>query len=541
MPFDSCRRIDGELPAADGGAGHPSAHKVESVTIEQALTTARATAVDIPHVIGGREVRTGRTAPVVAPHDHHRPLGVVHWGTAAEAEAAINTALTAARDWHRQDWSQRVQPFRRAAELLAAGEWRDRLVAAAMLELSKTHGQADGDAAAETIDLLLAGIANLETAYAVQPDSVDGVTNTLDYRPLEGFVFAVSPFNYASMSHLAFGPALLGNTVVWKPAESASWSAYLTLELLRVAGLPDGVINLVHGNGAEIGGTVLTHPELAAVHFTGSTATFQQIFTTVGTNIAGYRSYPRVVGETGGKGFVVVHPSADVDALTDAVVHGAFDYQGQKCSAASRLFVPRSLWPTVRDQLLDRTAQLRMGDPTEPGIQIGAVINARQFAKHEAALAQARAEGLVLTGGHTDAQVGWFVEPTVLQVDDPQSPFLTEELFAPVTAALVYDDSDWAKTLHLVDNSTGYGLTGAVFATDEHAITEADDILRYTAGNYVINSHPTGAVVGQQPFGGARASGTNDKVGTVWNTIRFLSPRSVKRVASRSSTTSQPV
>jgi 1-pyrroline-5-carboxylate dehydrogenase len=346
---------------------------------------------------------------------------------------------------------------------------------------------------------------------------------------LEGFVFAVTPFNFVSMNNLALAPALLGNTVVWKPAESASLAAHLTLQLMREAGLPDGVINIVHGDGPEIGSVALVHRDLAAVAFTGSTGAFQHIWRTVGANVGAYRNYPRVVGETGGKGFVLAHQSADLDALATACVRGAHEYQGQKCAAATRLYVPRSLWPALRDRLVDLTRSLVVGDPTEPQTQVGAVINARQFAKHERALGQARDEGLVLVGGNTDDSTGWFVQPTILEVSDPHSPFMTEELFAPILTSYVYDDSDWEKALTLVDESTPYGLTGAVFATDERALAQADDVLRYTAGNYYVNDKPSGAAVGQQPFGGARASGTNDKAGTVWNLIRYVSPRTVKR------------
>ncbi len=402
-----------------------------------------------------------------------------------------------------------------------------------MLELSKTAAQAEGDVIAETADLIRANVANTRAVADVQPASPDGVRNRLDYRPLEGFVLAVSPFNYASMNHLALGPALLGNVVVWKPAEATALVSHLMLSLLREAGLPDGVINLVHGDGAEIAEVALAHRDLAAVHFTGSTATFRHLFRTVGANVDRYRGYPRVVGETGGKGFVLAHPSADLEALVAAVVDGAFDYQGQKCSAASRLYLPRSVWPAFRDRLVARTEALTLGDPTVPGTDLGAVITARQFARHADALARAHAEGLVLTGGGTDDRLGWFVRPTVLQVADPRSWSMTEELFAPVTAAYVYDDAEWAATVRLVDDSTAYGLTGSVFATDEGAIAEAEEALRYTAGNLTVNDKPTGAVVGQQPFGGARASGTNDKVGTVWSSIRFLSPRSVKHRALR--------
>ena len=337
------------------------------------------------------------------------------------------------------------------------------------------------------------------------------------------------PHPFERLPNLAFGPAVLGNTVVWKPAESASLVMHLSLQLLREAGLPDGVINIVYGDGPEIGSVALTHRDLAAVHFTGSTATFQQIWQTVGANIGSYRNYPRLVGETGGKDFILAHPTADAEALAAACIRGAYEYQGQKCSAASRLYAPRSLCPELRVRLVALTESVVVGDPTEPRTYVGAVINARQFGKHADALARARAEDLVVVGGTTDGSVGWFVDPTVLEVPDPASPFLTQELFAPVLSAYVYEDADWEQTLRLVDESAPYGLTGAVWADDPGLIAQADDALRYAAGNLYVNDKPTASVVGQQPFGGARASGTNDKAGTVWNVIRFASPRSVKR------------
>ena len=497
-------------------------------TLEDALAEVRTAAYDIPLILGGDEVRTADLMPVVTPHAHAVTLGQVHRAGPAQTRTAIDAALAAAPAWARFSPEERTTPFLRAMDLLERSPWRERLVAATMLELSKTRGQAEGDVIAETADMVRAGVANFLDVAAVQPTSPVGVGNRLDYRPLEGFVFAVSPFNYASMNHLALGPALLGNVVVWKPAEATSLVSHLMLALLRDAGLPDGVINLVHGDGASIGDVALTHRDLAAVHFTGSTTTFRHLFRTVGQNIDTYRGYPRVVGETGGKGFVVAHPSADLDTLVPAVVDGAYDYQGQKCSAASRLYIPRSLWSSFRDRFVAATKALVVGDPTDAGTDIGAVITERQFRRHETALARARSAGLVLTGGTTDATTGWFVHPTLLQVDDPHSPFMTEEFFAPITAAYVYDDADFDTTLALIDTSTPYGLTGAVFAQDDGAIAVADEALRYTAGNYVVNGKPTGAVVGQQPFGGARASGTNDKVGTVWSSIRFLSPRSIK-------------
>jgi 1-pyrroline-5-carboxylate dehydrogenase len=513
-------------PTAPRGFGLGSSERATTAT---ALAQVRGTSYDIPNLIGGREVHTGRTQPVVTPHEHSRQLGQFHRAGVAEARGAIEAAAAAAAWWGRLPWEQRAAPFLRAADLLEHGPWRDRLNAATMLELSKTTYQADIDAACETIDFIRFNVKNMLAMYDVQPGSLPGMWNQAEYRPLEGFVFAVTPFNFTCMNNLAFGPALLGNTVVWKPAESASLVAHLSMQLLREAGLPDGVINVVYGDGEEIGAQVLAHRDLAAVHFTGSTATFQHIWRTVGNNVANYRNYPRVVGETGGKDFIVAHPSADEEALAVACIRGAYEYQGQKCSAPSRLYVPRSMWPSLKDRLVALTESVVVGDPTEPSTYVGAVINARQHAKHAAALARARAEGLIVVGGTTDDSVGWFVDPTVLEVTDPLSSFITEELFAPVLTAYVFDDVDWEQTLRVVDSSTSYGLTGAVFVNDRLAEQQADEILRYAAGNYYINDKPTGSVVGQQPFGGARASGTNDKAGTVWNLIRFASPRSIKR------------
>lgn len=507
------------------------AGSAERGSLEAALVEVRSAAYDVPLVIGGREVRTGRTFPIRIPHEHAVALGQVHSGSGAEVDAAVNASGVAARTWGRLSPRERAVPFLRAAELLEDGPWRDRLVAATMLELSKTPTQADGDVA-EAADFIRANVANMYEVGKVQPASPTGFTNQVEYRPLEGFVLAISPFNYTSMNNLAFGPALLGNTVLWKPAESASLVAHLSLQLLREAGLPDGVINLLTGDGAEIGEAALGRRELSAVHFTGSTQTFRRIWRTVGKNIAGYRDYPRIVGETGGKGFVLAHASADVDAVAVACVRGAYEYQGQKCAAVTRVYVPRSLWPSLKEKLVEQTRALKVGDPTIPGTHLGAVINARQHSKHAVTLARARAEKIVVAGGNTDDSTGWFVDPTLLEVTDPHSPFMTEEFFAPIMAVYVYNDSEWQETLELVDRSTEFGLTGAVFATDEKAIADADHALRYTAGNYYINDKPTGAAVGQQPFGGARASGTNDKAGTIWNLIRFSSPRTIKHTHS---------
>jgi len=506
-----------------------AAGSAERASTVAALSEVRAGDYDVANLIGGTEVRTGRTAAIVTPHEHKRHLGQVHWAGAAQTTQAIEAASAASRWWSRLPWEDRAAPFLRAADMLEHGPWRDRLNAATMLELSKTTYQADIDAACETVDFIRFNVKNMLDMYDVQPGSLPGMWNQAEYRPLEGFVFAVTPFNFTCMNNLAFGPAVLGNTVVWKPAESASLVAHLSMQLLREAGLPDGVINVVYGDGAEIGEVALKHRDLAAVHFTGSTGTFQHIWRTVGANVASYRNYPRVVGETGGKDFILAHASADVDALAVACVRGAYEYQGQKCSAASRLYAPRSMWPALKERLIDLTESVVVGDPTEASTYVGAVINARQHAKHAEALARARAEGRVVVGGNTDDSTGWFVDPTVLEVDDPHSPLITQELFAPVLTTYVYDDADWEQTLALVDESTPYGLTGAVFAEDATAVQQADEALRYAAGNFYVNDKPTGSVVGQQPFGGARASGTNDKAGTLWNLIRFASPRSIKR------------
>jgi len=507
-------------------AAAPAAHPAP---LAAALAEVRTAAYDVPNVIGARETRTGRTAAIVTPHEHSVRLGQVHHATAEHVEAAIDAAGAARAAWSALPFEERARPFLRAAELLEEGPWRERLNAATMLELSKTRDQAEGDASGETVEFLRANVDNARSLQTVQPHSPHGVANHLEYRPLEGFVLAISPFNFVSTNNLAFAPALLGNTVVWKPAESASLTAHLSLQLLREAGLPDGVVNMVHGSGRALGPAALTHRNLAAVHFTGSTGTFRSIFRTVGERIEHYCDYPRVVGETGGKDFVIAHPSADPEAVAVACVRGAYEYQGQKCSAPSRIYLPRSLWPRVRDRIVALTERIVVGDPTVPGTHLGAVINARQHARHTEVLAKARGEGIVVTGGTTDDSTGWFVAPTLLEVADPHSPFMTEEFFAPVMAAYVYEDAEWEDALRLVDTSTQYGLTGAVFAHDEAALARASEVLRYTAGNFYLNTKPTSAVVGQQPFGGARASGTNDKTGTVWNLIRFTSPRSVKR------------
>jgi 1-pyrroline-5-carboxylate dehydrogenase len=483
----------------------------------------------IPMVIGGKDVETGETFEAVMPHRRKHVLADVAKGGAEHVQQAVDAAREAHHDWSRLPWEDRAAVFLRAAELLA-GPWRATVNAATMLNQSKTAHQAEIDAACELIDFWRFNVEFMVRIYEEQPVSSPGVWNRLEYRPLEGFVFAVSPFNFTAIGgNLAGSPALMGNTVVWKPASTAALSAYYLMRVLQEAGLPDGVINLVYGSGATIGNAALASPELAGIHFTGSTPVFQSMWKTVGTNIAGYRNYPRIVGETGGKDFIVAHASADVDEVATAIVRGSFEYQGQKCSAASRVYAPASMWPALRERLAEQVSALRMGDVADFGNFMGAVIDGGSFKTQTDAIAEARSVGAeIVAGGGSDDSEGFFVEPTVIKTDDPAFRLLREELFGPVVTTYVYEDKRWADTLKLVDETAPYGLTGAVFADDRYAVEQAHEALRYTAGNFYVNDKPTGAVVGQQPFGGARASGTNDKAGSLWNLIRWVSPRTVK-------------
>jgi 1-pyrroline-5-carboxylate dehydrogenase len=487
--------------------------------------------LEIPLVIGGEAIETGDTFEAVMPHRRSHVLAEVHKGGAAEVDRAIAAAADAWEDWSRTPWEDRAAVFLRAAELLA-GPWRQTLNAATMLGQSKTAHQAEIDAACELIDFWRFNVQYMTRIYEEQPISSPGVWNRLEYRPLEGFVFAVTPFNFTSIAgNLPTSAALMGNTVVWKPASTAAVSAHFLMELFAEAGLPPGVINLVYGSGAAVGDPALASEHLAGIHFTGSTPVFQGMWKTVGDNIARYRNYPRVVGETGGKDFIVAHPSADAEALATAILRGSFEYQGQKCSAASRVFAPASLWPQVRDRLTDEIGEMKMGDVAEFSNFVGAVIDASSFATQKEAIEEAKASGgtaQVIAGGGYDDSDGWFVQPTVIETSDPDFRTMKEELFGPVVTAFVYDDSRYEDTLDLVDKGTTYGLTGAVFARDLDAIERTRDRLRYAAGNFYVNDKPTGAVVGQQPFGGARASGTNDKAGSMWNLIRWVSPRAIK-------------
>ena len=486
--------------------------------------------IDIPLVIGGEDVRTGDTFESVMPHRRRHVLADVHKGGAAEVEKAIDASQRAWHDWSRTPWEDRAAVFLRAAELLA-GPWRATVNAATMLGQSKTAHQAEIDAACELIDFWRFNVEFMLRIYDEQPDSAPGTWNRMEYRPLEGFVFAVTPFNFTSIAgNLPTSAALMGNTVVWKPASTAALSAYYLMRLLEEAGLPPGVINLVYGDGAAIGDPALASPRLAGVHFTGSNPVFNSMFKTIGDNIENYLNYPRVVGETGGKDFIVAHPSADVEAVATAIVRGSFEYQGQKCSAASRLYIPATMWDDLRERLVADISSIRVGDVTDFSNFMGAVIDGKAHRQHTTAIDEAKqsdATEIVAGGGYDDSE-GYFIEPTVIATRDPRVKLMREELFGPIVTAFVYEPDEWHDTLRLVDDSAPYGLTGAVFADDRAAIEDAEEALRYAAGNFYVNDKPTGAVVGQQPFGGGRRSGTNDKAGSVWNLIRWVSPRTIK-------------
>jgi 1-pyrroline-5-carboxylate dehydrogenase len=502
----------------------------ERESLKRRLDQMTAERIEIPCVIGGQDVKTGTTREAVMPHKKAHVLADVHQGGAAEVERAIEAAAEAWEDWHRVPWEDRAAILLRAAELLA-GPWRDTVNAATMLGQSKTAHQAEIDAACELTDFWRFNPSFMTRIYEEQPMSSPGTWNRMEYRPLEGFVFAVTPFNFTAIGgNLPTSPALMGNTVVWKPAGTAMVSAYYVMRLLAEAGMPPGVINLVYGPGAEIGNAALASPDLAGVHFTGSTAVFQGMWKTIGNNIANYRSYPRIVGETGGKDFILAHPSADAEAVATAILRGSFEYQGQKCSAASRIYAPDNLWPKVRERLEEEVAAIRMGDVTDFQNFMGAVIDGSALKEHRDAIEEARTHDQteIVVGGGVDETEGYFVEPTVIETRDPHFRLMKDELFGPIVTTYVYPEGRWEETLELVDETAPYALTGAIFSDDREAVIEAEDALRYAAGNFYVNDKPTGAVVGQQPFGGARASGTNDKAGSMWNLIRWVSPRTIK-------------
>jgi 1-pyrroline-5-carboxylate dehydrogenase len=502
----------------------------EKRSLKAELQRQASEGVDIPLIIGGREVRTKEVAPIVMPHAHRERIGQFHLAGPHEVELAIEAATQARRDWESMPWEQRASVFLRAAELLAS-TWRDRVNAATMLGQSKTVHQAEIDSACETIDFFRFNAHFASRLYAEQPQSSPGTWNRLEHRPLDGFVFAITPFNFTSIAaNLPTAPALLGNTCVWKPASTSVLSGYYLMRLYEAAGLPPGVINFVPGSGATVGDAVIADRRLAGVHFTGSTSVFQGIWAEIGKNIGRYGQYPRIVGETGGKDFIFAHPSADTQALCVAMLRGAFEYQGQKCSAASRAYVPRSLWNEVRERLASMLAEVRMGDVRDFKNFVGAVIDARSFQKMKSAIEAARncAQARIILGGRCDDRTGWFVEPTIIEAVDPRYETMCTELFGPVLTVYVYADQDLESALELCATSSEYALTGAFFAQDRGAIREALEALRFAAGNFYVNDKPTGAVVGQQPFGGSRASGTNDKAGSILNLMRWISPRAIK-------------
>ena len=502
----------------------------ERASLEAELTRQAGEVLEIPCVVGEERIFTGRTVEVRMPCDHGHVLARAHLATPEVVDRAVRSAVESRRDWAARPWEDRAAVILRAAELLA-GPWRDRINASTMLGQAKTCHQAEIDAACELIDFWRFNVQYLrEMLEGLQPPIQPKATwNRLDLRPLEGFVFAVTPFNFTSIAlNLPTAPALMGNTAVWKPSNTQMLSAWYGYQLLEAAGMPPGVVNFVGGHGADVGDPVLASRDLAGLHFTGSTATFQHLWKTIGANVARYRTYPRIVGETGGKDFVVAHPSAHPERLAVALLRGAFEFQGQKCSAASRAYVPKSLWPDLQDRLVAGMEAMKQGDVRDFSNFVGAVIDEPAYRKHVAYQALARDTATVVAGGGADERTGWFVEPTLVRVDDPRHRMMQEEIFGPILTVYVYDDADWDDILTVVDQTGPYALTGAVFSRDRAAVDQATAALRDAAGNFYINDKPTGAVVGQQPFGGARGSGTNDKAGSPLNLLRWISPRTIK-------------
>jgi len=490
--------------------------------------------VAVPMVIGGRKVFTEDKRPLTPPHDHQRVIGHAHFGTSEHVKQAIDAALEARAAWSALEWEQRASIFLRAAEMLA-GPWRTRINASTMLAQGKNLHQAEIDAACEFIDFLRFNCHFAQEIYAQQPESAPGLWNRLEYRALEGFVFAITPFNFTAIAgNLPISAALMGNVVVWKPSDDQIYSAHVIMELLHAAGLPQGVINLVTVDGPAAGDVVFSHPDFAGLHFTGSTGVFRHLWKTIGENIAQYKTYPRIVGETGGKDFIVAHRSADVDEVVAGIVRGSFEFQGQKCSAASRVYLPDNLWPEIQEKLAAEVGTLKMGSPADPTNFVGAVINRRSFDNIKGYIEYAKQsrDADILCGGGCDDSVGYFVEPTVIVAKDAHFKTMEEEIFGPVVTIYVYPADDFDGILQTVDSTSEYALTGAVFARERYAIDDAMRALENAAGNFYINDKPTGAVVGQQPFGGARGSGTNDKAGSYLNLLRWVSPRTIKETLS---------
>ncbi|MCB9881000.1 MAG: L-glutamate gamma-semialdehyde dehydrogenase [Planctomycetes bacterium] len=502
----------------------------ERTSIKAALERMAGDTVEIPMIIGGKEVRSGKIGEVRMPHDHGHVLGTFHQGDVSHVDAAAKAAKAAERDWQEMPWEHRASIFLKAAELLA-GPWRDRINASTMLGQSKNVFQAEIDSACELIDFWRFNVHYMRELYAEQPESAPGIWNRIEQRGLEGFVFAVTPFNFTSIAgNLPTAPAMMGTTSIWKPASTAVLSGYWIMKLLEEAGLPAGVVNFVPGSGRTIGDPAIAHPDLAGVHFTGSTGVFQGMWKAIGGNIDKYKCYPRIVGETGGKDFIFAHPSADIEALVAATVRGAFEYQGQKCSAASRAYVPESMWPDFRDRLMAQISQIRMGDVRDFSNFVNAVIDENAFRTISGYIDYAReaSDADILCGGECDRSKGWFIQPTVIKTSNPTFKTLCEEIFGPVLTVSVYADSELDETLAACDTASPYALTGAIFSQDRYAAVHMAKRLTHSAGNFYINDKPTGAVVGQQPFGGGRASGTNDKAGSKLNLLRWCSARTIK-------------
>lgn len=500
----------------------------ERAELKARLTSMATERVDIPIIIGGKEIRTGKTGQSIMPFDHGHVLADFHLASPEHVQQAIDAALAARKEWANWPWEDRAAVILKAAELLTT-TFKSTLNAATMLGQAKTVYQAEIDAACELIDFWRFNAQYAQEIYSEQPANSPGMWNQLEYRGLEGFIYAVSPFNFTAIGgNLSSAPALMGNTVVWKPASTAVLSGYYIMKIFEAAGMPPGVINFVPGNASAVSGVVLNSPDLAGIHFTGSTDVFQGMWKTVGENIAKYKTYPRLVGETGGKDFIIAHPSADPAAVAVAIVRGGFEYQGQKCSAASRVYVPQSLWTEVRDRTIAMMREIRMGDPRDFRNFMSAVIDKKAFDRIAGYIGDAKKGAKVLQGGGCDDSKGYFVEPTLIETADPSYRLMCEEIFGPVVTTYVYPDGKWAETLDILDRTSPYALTGAVFATERSALREATSALRNAAGNFYLNDKPTGAVVGQQPFGGARASGTNDKAGSKSNLNRWVSTRTIK-------------
>lgn len=501
----------------------------ERKLLKQAISDLKATTIDIPMFIDGKEVRTGKTISIHPPHELSHTLGVYHKGDESHVKMAIDAALKAKLQWENTPWEQRAAIFLKAADLLT-GPFRYKMNAATMLAQSKNCFQAEIDAACELIDFWRFNVEFMTKVYTDQPESGAGMWNRMEHRALEGFVFALTPFNFTSIGgNLPTAPAMMGNTVVWKTSNTQIYSAWVIMEILREAGLPDGVINLVHVSGTEAGKVIFSHPDFAGIHFTGSTSVFRTIWTTIGENIANYRTYPRIVGETGGKDFIIAHKSANAKALSTAMSRGAFEFQGQKCSAASRAYIPSNLWPEVKKYVQEDLASMKMGVVDDFSNFINAVIDEKAFDTISGYISKAKEDGLeIVAGGNFDKSKGYFIEPTIILAKDAKYRSMCEEIFGPLLTVYVYDENKWEETLDIVNTTSPYALTGAIFSQDRYEIITATNKLRHAAGNFYINDKPTGAVVGQQPFGGARASGTNDKAGSILNLLRWVSPRSIK-------------